>query len=222
MKTSISLIAVAAAVAMAAPALAQASLSVAPPPPGPSEGTVTLSADAEPYCTLPDSWSYVSGFNGGGGSQFSGTTWTIPASALADTSGNANTGGEFAIRIRGEGSCNTSHSIQLQSVRGGLTTGANTTDPAPAGFSRRRAMEYRAHWVAGDGLNGSNGVMNFAPTSPGQMSGVYNYVVGATKPPPGNRGFDIRLGMQRGTGGAGLLVAGTYSDQLLVTISVAP
>ena len=85
-----------------------------------------------------------------------------------------------------------------------------------------RSFFISAHWVAGDGLNGSNGVMNFAPTSPGQMSGVYNYVVGATKPPPGNRGFDIRLGMQRGTGGAGLLVAGTYSDQLLVTISVAP
>jgi len=184
---------------------------------------VEVAGTAEAQCTLPDSWSFVSQNGGASGAQFSGTTWTIPDAALADANSLAVSGAEYAIRVRGVGFCNASHTIRLQSARGGLVAGDPTT-PAPAGFAKRRAMQYGAHWSGNGGPDNRNPfgpAASFTPTVPGQQSGVANYAVSGALAPPGNRTFDVRLGMQRGPLAAPL-IAGAYSDSVIVTIALAP
>ena len=184
---------------------------------------ITVGGSAEKFCTLPDSWAFVSSGGGPTSSSFSGTTWTIPEAALADSSSVAVSGAEFAIRVRGTGTCNASHSIKVQSANGGLTTGDPLT-AAPNGFAKRRTMKYEAYWS--DGAPGSASTA-FGPraainaaTVAGQQN-TANYVVSGSLAPPGNRSFDIRMGMQRGAL-ATPLISGAYSDTLTVTITLAP
>ena len=187
----------------------------------PSE--VELTGTAERLCTLPDTWSFVSQNGSASGADFSGTTWTIPQAALADSSSNAVSGVEYAIRIRGTGFCNASHTIRLQSARGGLVAG-DPSVAAPAGFAKRRSMKYGAHWSGNGGPDNRNPFgpsVEFTPTVAGQQSGTANYVVSGSLAPPGNRIFDIRLGMQRGPLAAPL-IAGAYNDSVTVTIALAP
>lgn len=189
--------------------------------PAPSE--VEVVGSAERLCTLPDNWSFVSQNGSASGADFSGTTWTIPQAALADSSSNAVAGVEYAIRIRGTGFCNASHTIRLQSARGGLVAG-DPTEAAPAGFAKRRSLKYSAHWSGNGGSNNANPfgpAIEFTPNAPGQQSGTANYVVSGALAPPGNRAFDIRLGMQRGPLAAPL-IAGSYNDSVTVTIALAP
>ena len=179
---------------------------------------VAVGGEVEASCTLPDTWAFVSQGGGASGSDFSGSTWAIPAAAFAGSNGVAVSGAEYAIRIRGTGFCNTSHTIRLQSSRGGLVTGDPTT-PAPAGFTKRRPMKYDAYWSNGAG--GSYGpAVSYTPTTPGQLSSVGTFTVSGSLAPPGNRGFDIRLGLARPVVAAPML-AGAYSDTVTVTIAVA-
>lgn len=208
MKTTVSIVALCAAAAVCAPALAQEAIAL--------QGT------AEPYCTLPTTWTaQSSGAGGATGAQFNSNsrTWTIPQAALAGADGAAVAGGEYAVRIFGDGSCNTAHRIQLQSTRGGLSTGSDPSQPAPAGFARRRPIKYDAYWASGSGLTTNYGVQNFTPTAPGQTSAAFDYTLTASRPAPGNHRFDVRMGLQRS--GAALMVAGDYSDSLVITITTA-
>lgn len=184
--------------------------------------TVEIGGDAPQICTLPGSWSFVSGFNGGASGQFDGSAWTIPEAAFASPNGNAVVGGEFAIRIRGVGTCNTAHTIRLQSSRGGLVHDSGGSPPA--GFTSRRPVQYSAHWSGNGGSNNSNPqgpAATFTPNTPGQLSSPANYVVSGSLAPPGNRTFDLRLGLQR-TALAAPLIAGAYSDTVTVTLALAP
>ncbi len=184
---------------------------------------VTLTGSAERLCTLPAAWSFVSQNGGAASSGFSGTTWTIPSSALANNVSNAVTGDDFAIRVRGTGFCNASHTIQLRSSRGGLVAG-DPAAPAPTGFAKRRSMTYAAHWSGNGGPDSRNPFgpsADFEPTTAGQQSLPANYMVSGALAPPGNRIFDIRLGMRRGALTTPL-IAGSYTDTVTVTITLAP
>ena len=189
-----------------------------------AQDDVQIEGQAEALCTLPTAWTYVTGTGGAGSSQFDGTTWSITPSHFADAEGDAVVSGELAIRIRGDGFCNTSHTIQLTSLRGGLAAGA-IADPgpgvAPAGFANRRNLRYEAYWSAyplGNSNNGAFGAQaSLNASSPGQTTSAA-YVVSGTRAPPGNRAFDIRIGMPRGALSAPL-VGGVYSDQVTVTLS---
>lgn len=208
MKTLISITAAAFALGTAGAALAQ-------------DPQVEVAGTAEAQCTLPGSWSVESTFNGATG--FGGSTWNIPSSALATADGMAVSGGEYALRVRGVGFCNASHTIQLQSSRGGLVVGDPSTSP-PAGFANRRNMKYEAHWSGGGGPGTRTPfgpATGFTPTTPGQLSNAANYQVSGALAPPGNRTFDVRMGLQRGAL-ATPLIAGDYSDTVTVTIALAP
>ena len=210
MKTLISITAAALAIAAAGAVQAQ-------------DSEVAVAGTAEASCTLPDSWSFVSQNGGASGANFSGTTWTIPEAALAGPGAIPTAGAEYAIRVRGTGFCNASHTIRLQSTRGGLVTG-DPSEPAPAGFVKRRAMNYAAHWAGNGGTDNRNPFgpqASFTPSTPGQQSGVANYVVSGALAPPGNRIFDVRMGFNRGPLTTPL-VAGAYSDSVTVTIALAP
>ncbi|MBB4082327.1 hypothetical protein [Brevundimonas lenta] len=208
MKSTIGLITAIATVAVASSALAQ------------DPQNVTVSGVAEKICTLPASWAFVSGAAGAAGSQFSGNTWTIPETAFADGSSQAVTGSEYAIRIRGTGSCNASHTIRLQSSRGGLRAG-DVSAPVPAGFANGRPIRYEAYWSGGVGGGAFGPQTALTASTPGQQSNLTNYVVSGSLAPPGVRTFDLRLGMNRGALAAPL-VAGVYSDTVTVTITLAP
>lgn len=216
MSKLVSIIAAGAAMVAAGQAAAQA----------PAPASVEVGGAAPAICTLPSSWSFVSGNSGANGAGFAGTTWTIPESAFADTSANAVTAPtDYAIRIRGAGFCNTSHRIELRSANGGLVNAAVPTPPA--GFSNHRSMSYQAHWLGvgtptGSGSTGIQGprvVVN--ANSPGSSpSAGANYVVSGTLAPPGARNFDLRLSLPRGPA-ALPMVAGNYSDSVTVTLSAA-
>jgi hypothetical protein len=204
MKTIISLITAGAVLASAGAAFAV-------------DPAVNVSGNAPGVCTLPDTWTFVTGLNGGASGQFSGHTWTIPESALV-SNGDTIEGQESAIRIRGNGFCNVSHTIQLQSSNGGLK--ADT--PAPAGFTDARPMSYEAQWSTAPVGSTSRGPFGpqatLDPTAPGQMSAPAVYNVGPSLAPPGARAFDIRMGMQRPLGSLPL-IAGHYTDTVTVTLS---
>jgi hypothetical protein len=217
MKSILSLFGAAALTALATPALAA------------NPQSVDVIGNAQAICTLPTSWSFVSAAGGAGGGQFSGNTWTIPASALADAAGIAtNTNAEYAIRVRGEAMCNTGFEITLRSENGGLVnttyTGATPPQP-PAGFTWKRKMIYNANWqnditpgtsVNPPAIGASNwGVVNFIPTAPGD-SDSYDH---GNKAPPGIRNFDIRMGVIRDAG-QGPLLRGDYQD--VITIDLTP
>lgn len=197
---SILILGVAALATLATPAVAQDSASV------------DVIGTAEAFCSLPSTWAVASTTNTVSASQFSGNTWTIPAGLLADTAGNAvNSTAEVAIRVRGPASCNTTHTITVTSSNGGLAHGASAANP-PAGFERKRRMTYNANWRD----QSTWGVFNFVPSAPGD-SRTYDH---GAKVPPGTRDFDVRMGLLRDPTNAPML-AGSYTDQLTITISVA-
>jgi hypothetical protein len=187
-----------------------------------ADPSVTLLGLAEGSCSLPDTWVFVTQTGGVSPSQFSGRTWTIPSDAFADGSSQAVVSDEYSIRIRGLAFCNTSHSILLSSTRGGLKSGATSSSPPPAGFANRRAMTYEAQWstqpVGSSAVGGLGPLASLSPTGPAQAS-ITDYVVGPSLPPPGVRGFDVRMALQRDAI-AQPLVAGAYSDTLTITLAV--
>lgn len=173
--------------------------------------SVDIIGTAEAFCTLPTNWQYVSSTSNVSASQFSGRTWAINPTLLADNTGNgivSNT--EVAIRVRGQGSCNTTHTITLTSTNGGLAHGASSANPPP-GFQRTRRMIYNANWTD----QPTWGITNWVPTGPGS-SITYDH---GSKAPPGVHNFDIRMGLLRDPT-TGPMLAGSYSDQLIVTISI--
>jgi hypothetical protein len=171
--------------------------------------SVDIIGTAAAFCTLPTSWHFQSSTNNVSASQFSGTTWSINPTLLADNTGaGISSSTEVAIRVRGTGSCNTSHTITLTSVNGGL---ANTTVTSPpAGFQRTRRMTYDANWTGT-----TAGVIRWVPTAPGDSTS-YDYVGIA---PPGIHDFDVRMGLLRDPT-TGPMLAGGYSDNLIITISI--
>lgn len=186
---------------------------------------LTVTGNAESICELPDDWRFISSNHGASSSEFaSGSrTWTIPSDLVAETDGMAVSGGEVAIRIRGEAFCNTAHTITLSSERGGLVADV----PAVPGFANRRAMLYTAHWSnleAGSNSSGvgqfyggtSRGINNFNPPAGGGET-TRNF---ANFAPPGLRPFDLRLSMPRSASymPSEPLVAGAYQDVITITI----
>jgi hypothetical protein len=173
-----------------------------------TENTTDIIGTAEAFCTLPDSWQVASTTNTVSSSQFNGHVWTIPDNLIATTAGNAVVStAEVAIRIRGEASCNTTHTITLTSQNGGL---AATVSNPPPGFTRLRRMRYDAQW-----RDTNWGIFNWVPNAPGDST-TYNH---GARVPPGHHDFDIRLGLLRDPTNSPM-VAGEYTDQLTVTVSV--
>jgi hypothetical protein len=188
--------------AVATPAAAQSSPQ--------DDTTIQIIGTAEAFCTLPDSWQFASSTSNVSSSQFSGHTWTIPAALVATSAGNAVVStAEVAIRVRGQAACNTTHIITLTSTNGGLAHAASASNP-PGGFTRLRRMKYDANWTGE-----TWGIFNWIPSAPGE-SITYNH---GARVPPGNHQFDIRMGLLRDPTNSPM-VAGTYTDQLVVTISV--
>ena len=186
-----------------------------------SAQVVDMTGTAEAECHLPNTWQFISANNLPGGNFTSGTnTWNIPSALVADANGMASGGGssDVAIRLRGTSFCNTAHTISLTSQNGGLVAAA-----APvAGFANRRTMKYDAYWSDGGNAFGGNSrsVQNFYPTTPGQ-SATATYTIVDGVPPPGNRTFDIRMGLMRNTPNipAQPMLSGTYQDVLTVTLT---
>lgn len=191
------LLSVAALAAVASPALAQ------------NPTSVDIVGTAEAFCSLPNDWQFASSTNNVSMNQFSSRTWTIPGALLANNQGQGVVStDEVAIRVRGSAMCNTPHTITLRSANGGLRHEASIGAPPP-GFQTSRRMVYNANW-----RDTANGIFNWIPQSPGD-SQTYVYNVA----PPGIHDFDIRMGLLRDPT-AGPMIAGSYSDQLIVTISI--
>ena len=196
--------------AVAAAALASAATQAAAQPPAQDDTTIQIVGTAEAFCTLPSSWQFASSSSNVSASQFNGNTWTIPAALVADSSGNAvSSTAEVSIRVRGQAACNTTHIITLTSANGGLAHAASASAP-PAGFTRLRRMNYDANW-----RDTAWGIFNWIPSSPGAS---ISYDHGA-QVPPGNHEFEIKMGLLRDPANAPM-VAGTYTDQLIITVSV--
>lgn len=186
-----------------------------------SQETLDMTGTAEAECHLPDTWQFQSagGFTNGGASFNAGAkTWTIPSNLLTDTSGTSAPGAEVAIRIRGTSFCNTAHTIILTSQNGGLVADS----AAVTGFANRRTMKYDAYWSNSVGgtfaTGGTRNIQNFSPTAPGQ-SRQGDYTITSTAPPPGNRTFDIRMGLQRTSLPTQPMLAGDYEDVITVTLT---
>jgi hypothetical protein len=176
----------------------------------------------EKVCTLPAAWAFHSSTTGASAGQISGNTWNIPQAQLASASGAPVVGGELAIRLRGTGFCNTSHTIRVSSARGGLASDSADAPSyqLPAGFADRRPVRYEAYWVA-SGVSSSTvalGPKADVTASVAAASNVANYQVGVGLAPPGNRSFDLRIGVLR-SAMATPLIAGDYSDTVTVTLS---
>jgi len=205
MKTMITIAAATALLAAAGGAAAQ------------SPQSVTVGGTAPAICMLPASYSFVSGNAGATGAGFSGQVWSIPPSAFAGTDATPVPGDGYAIRVRGTGFCNTSHTIEVKSARGGLSEGAQGA-AAPAGFANRRNMTYRAHWTNGSNSTPVGPVAEIVNvSSPGAQS-TSAYTVSGTLPPPGSRPFDVVMSVQRPPL-ATPLVAGFYWDTVTVTLA---
>ncbi|MCC7267269.1 MAG: hypothetical protein IT546_08000 [Caulobacteraceae bacterium] len=185
-----------------------------------ADPSVTLLGMAEGSCSLPDTWVFVTQTGGASAAQFSGMTWSIPTEAFATSSSEAVAGDEYSIRLRGLAFCNTSHSVLLSSTRGGLKNGLSA--PPPPGFANRRAMRYEAQWsteaVGSSSVGGLGPTVVLTPTGPAQAA-IMDYIVSSSLPPPGVRGFDVQMSLQRDPI-AEPLVAGAYSDTLTITLSV--
>lgn len=183
---------------------------------------VEVAGEAEAMCAFTGDWDSVSVAGGASLGDFNGSAWNFPSSALANSSGQPVTGGEYAIRIRAEGSCNTSHTITVTSARGGLSAVADGSAP-PSGFANRRTLNYGVYWSNGSGGAygpSSSQIQNWQPSTPGQ-SLTRTFTVSGSWAPPGVRGFDIRMGMAR-PAMATPLIQGAYSDTLTVTLAVLP
>ncbi|MGZ9101066.1 MAG: hypothetical protein ACXW3O_15315 [Brevundimonas sp.] len=179
------------------------------------QSSVTVGGNAPAICNLPVSYSFVSGNAGANASEFSSNSWMIPQSALAGAGAVPASGAEYAIRVRGTGFCNTSHTISVTTARGGLSTGDEGA-AAPAGFANRRPLNVEAHWSDGGGPLGPKAVIS-STSIPGQQ-GTAPYTVSNSLPPPGTRPFEVRIGMQRPPLGTPM-VAGFYWDTLTVTLA---
>lgn len=185
-----------------------------------SAQSTPVGGTVEAICSLPATFAYHSSTTGTSAGAFAGTTWTIAPAQFAATDGSAVTGGEIAMRVRGTGVCNTSHTFTISSDRGGLTAPGTASDAPPAGFAKRRPMRYEAYWVA-SGTSSSSVPLGPKATIIADVAGEANtatYDVGPTLAPPGTRAFDIRMGMARGALTEPLL-AGAYSDTVRVTLS---
>ena len=205
MKSLISILAIgAAALGTAGTASAQA-----------SPQSVTVGGSAPAICTLPVSYSFVSGNAGATGSQFSFQVWNIPQSALVNSSGMPVSGDGYAIRVRGTGFCNSAHTISVQSARGGLAQG-NQGAAAPTGFANRRAMTYRAYWSNGQAGGSAAPIGPQAELNAVATPGASN--VSAQQLPKATTPFDVVMSLQRPPLGTPL-VAGYYWDTLTVTLS---
>lgn len=186
--------------------------------------SVTLQGTAAAECNLPTSWNFVSGNAGAGSSDFSGTTFMIPEVALVNADSTPVAGDGFAIRVRGMGFCNTSHVIAISSQRGGLRLNGDLGATPPQGFTNHRQLRYEAGWSTATTSTGPG--ENFGPTAqllaqtPG-LPVVASFLVGPTQDPPADRRFDVKISLQR-PAGAPPLVAGNYSDNLLITLTPTP
>jgi hypothetical protein len=182
-----------------------------------AQQSVTVGGTAPAICMLPASYSFVSGNAGATGSGFSGQVWSIPQSAFAGTDATPVPGDGYAIRVRGTGFCNTSHTIEVTSARGGLSEGAQGA-AAPAGFANRRNMTYRAHWTNGSSSTPVGPVAEIVNVSTPGAQSTADYTVSGTLPPPGSRPFDVVMSVQRPPL-ATPLVAGFYWDTVTVTLA---
>ena len=124
-------------------------------------------------------------------------------------------GDGYAIRVRGTGFCNTSHTISVQSARGGLAQG-NQGAAAPTGFANRRAMTYRAYWSNGQAGGSAAPIGPQAELNAVATPGASN--VSAQQLPKATTPFDVVMSLQRPPLGTPL-VAGYYWDTLTVTLS---
>lgn len=180
-----------------------------------AQQAVTVGGNAPAICKLPASYTFVGGNGGATGSQFSGQAWNIPGAAIANSSGMPVSGDGYAIRVRGTGFCNTSHTISVQSDRGGLANGDQGAD-APDGFANRRATNYRAYWSNGQGAGSAAPVGPEAAltgvVTPGAMS------ISGPQAPTANAPFDVVLTVLRPASTLPL-VAGHYWDTLTVTLT---
>jgi hypothetical protein len=206
-------------ITIAAVALVTAAGSAAAQTPSSS---VSVGGNAPAICKLPEVYSFVSGNAGANAGEFSASQiWTIPQAALSGAGAMAATGDEYAIRVRGTGFCNTSHTITVTSDRGGLSQGAQGAT-APTGFANRRPLNIEAYWSDGGAGAATQPVgpkaVIASTTTPGQQ-GTALYTVSNSIPPPGTRTFDVRIGMQR-PALATPLVAGDYADIVRVTLAV--
>lgn len=203
MKSFISLAVGATLLAAAAPASAE---------------SVVVGGNAAAICTLPGTWATRTSIGGAVGT-FSGTTWTIPTTSFSQSTGQPNITSELALRITGQGFCNTLHTIRISSANGALKNTSMST--APSGFSITRQVKYDAHW-ANDLLTGTTrrvgpGIVDWIPTGAGQFrEATWTAANGV----PGDLFFDLRLSIRRVDGAADTpLVAGNYSDTVTVTLS---
>ena len=223
MKSVLSLFCAATLTAFATPAWAQNDS-------GDNSANVDVIGNAEPICTLPTSWNFVSAAGGAAGSQFSNGVWSIPASVLADNTATGTvTSTEYAIRVRGAAMCNTSFALQVTSQNGGLvnTSYAGDSPPEPPqGFTWKRKMTYNAHWQ-NDTTPGTTtppaqigatnwGVTNFIPQNAGN-SKSYTH----SGAPPGIRNFDVRMGVIRDAT-SGPLLRGIYKDVIQIDLTALP
>lgn len=190
-----------------------------------SAQSTDVGGTAEAICSLPATFTYHSSTTGTSSDAFNGTTWEIDPAQFATANGAAATGGEIAMRVRGTGVCNTSHTFTISSDRGGLTAAGPGTgtasEAAPTGFTKRRPMLYEAYWVA-SGTSSSSVPLGPRARITADFAGEANtatYTVSPTLAPPGTRAFDIRMGMARGALTTGPLLAGIYSDTVRVTLS---
>ena len=199
MKSMLTIMGTAVLATLATPALAQNSQSV------------DIIGTAEAFCTLPTTWQFASSTNNVSSSQFSGNTWTIPSSLFVNSSGiGINSSAEVAIRVRGQGACNTTHTITLQSTNGGLRNAASVGNTPPDGFEYHRRMAYNANW-----RDTGWGIIDWTPTTAG-ASTSYNH---GSSVPPGIRDFDVRMELYRDPTTAPML-AGSYNDNLIITVSI--
>lgn len=199
MKSMLSILGAAALATLATPAAAQ------------DNASVDVTGTAEAFCTLPTTWQFASSTNNVSSSQFSGNTWTIPSSLFVNSSGiGINSNAEVAIRVRGQGACNTTHTITLQSTNGGLTHTASVGNTPPPGFEFHRRMAYNANW-----RDMNWGIINWTPTTAG-ASITYDH---GARVPPGVRDFDVRMELYRDPTTAPML-AGSYNDNLIITVSI--
>lgn len=177
--------------------------------------------DVPPACTLDSVWVVESATAGALPGQTSGTTWTLPQSLVLNAVGVArSTGTAPAVRFRTQGDCNTSHTIRVSSLKGGLRRDAGPVD----GFLSIRSMQYTAQWHQSQ--NGSTGGSNMGPIARINTTGVPGeavsvpYVVAGSLPAPGDRRrFDVRLQINNAADNQPM-AAGAYSDTVTVTLSV--
>lgn len=180
---------------------------------------VAVGGTAAQVCYLPPSFTF-SNDTGNGTGQFSGNTWTIPSTSIANANGTAVAGEELAIRITGAGFCNTAHRIGVSVTNGGLRR--NGQEAPPAGFANSRPVKIDAHWANPNASSYARrfgpGIWDFVPNQP-FAGATQDWVATPANGVPGARPFDVRLAVLRPAASMPL-VAGDYSE--LVTVTLTP